>query len=84
MRTKKQGILKYEWQDFFFKGLSGTINMTKEYFEQYYGKFVAMIFPQDQNKPYAVWSEKYVVLFLNEDPIGIASIPREPSDYMFG
>ena len=84
MRNPKHGILSYDWIDFEFKGLSGTIKMTKQYFEENYGEFVAMVFPQNTDKPYAVWSKENVVLFLNEDPYGIASITREPSEYKFG
>lgn len=84
MRESKQGILKYEWQDFYFKGLSGIVKMTKPKFENHYGEFVAMVFPPNENKPYAIWSKENVVLFLNEDPYGIASITLEPSEYKFG
>jgi hypothetical protein len=66
MRNSKPGILLYEWQDFEFKGLSGMVLMTKEKFEQNYGEFEAMVFPQGDIKPYAVWSKKYVVLFLHD------------------
>ena len=84
MRNSRTGLLKYEWQDFDFNGLGGIIHMTKEYFEENYGEFIAMVFPQGKIKPYAVWSKEYIVLFLNEDPYGIASITREPSEYKFG
>ncbi len=84
MRIRKQGILKYEWQDFEFKGYLHNTKMTKELFEKHYGKFEAMVFPQGYDKPYAVWSKEHVVLFLNEDVLGVASIVRNPSKYMFG
>lgn len=84
MRNPKPGILKFKWQDFEFKGIGGIIQMTKEKFEENYGKFEAMLFPQNEIKPYAVWSEKYVVLFLDEDPYGISSVPRNPEKYIFG
>jgi len=84
MRDPQPGNLLYEWQDFEFKGLAGIINMRKEMFEDNFGEFEAMILPQGQNKPYAVWSRTHVVLFLNEDKYGIASITREPSEYIFG
>ena len=84
MRNSQPGNLTYEWQDFEFKGLSGMVNMTKDIFEDSYGEFESMIFPEGQNKPYAVWSKTHVVLFLNEDKYGIASITRNPDVYLFG
>lgn len=84
MRNPKHGILSYDWIDFEFKGLSGTIKMTKQYFEENYGEFLAMIFPQGYSKPYAIWSKSHVILFLDDDPYGIASITRNPSELMFG
>ena len=84
MREPKPGILTYKWMDFEFQGLGGTIDVTQEKFECNYGKFIAMIIPQGHNKPYAIWSDKSVVLFLNDDKYGIASITRDPDEYMFG
>jgi len=84
MRNPSPGDLVFEWVDFEFKGLSGIIKMTKEIFEQNYGEFEAMLFPKGHSKPYAVWSKDNLVLFLNEDPYGLASITRNPSRYMFG
>jgi hypothetical protein len=84
MRNPKPGELIYEWRDFEFIGLSGIVKMTKEIFEENYGEFIAMTFPQNSIKPYAIWSKTHVVLFLNEDCYGIASITREPSEFMFG
>ena len=78
------GELKYEWQDFEFKGLSGIIKMNKDKFEKNYGKFVAMNFKKGNIKPYAIWSESKVVLFLDSDPLGIASVSRNPDEGMFG
>lgn len=85
MRESKKGNLSYEWKDFSFIGIiNNTVHMTKDIFEESYGTFQAMIYPQNANKPYAIWSENFIVLFLNEDPYGIASVPRNPSNYMFG
>lgn len=84
MRNKQSGILTYEWHDFDFKGINSIRHMTKEEFENHYGEFEAMIFPRGNDKPYAIWTKEYVVLFLDEDPLGIASITRNPTQFMFG
>ena len=88
MRNIREGILTNLWKDFKFMGFDNKVEvvMTKESFEENYGKFEYAVYPDlESPRPYALWTEKYVVLILHEhDKLGIASITRNPSEFMFG
>jgi hypothetical protein len=85
IRNKRNGVLSYEWKDFNIDGFLGEVHISQNYFESKYGEFEAMLYPrEDSIKPYAIWSKENVVLLLENDVLGLASIPRKPSTISFG
>lgn len=88
MRNIRAGILTDRWKDFKFMGLDNKVEveMTKESFEESYGEFEYAVYPDLESlRPYALWAVDYVVIILHEDDkLGIASITRNPSEFMFG
>lgn len=87
MENTRKGVLTDLWKDFSFRGLNSNkeMHVTKEKFEEHYGRFECAVYPDISSvRPYALWTDKNVVLILHEsDKLGIASITRNPSEILF-
>ena len=86
MRNTREGFLTREWKDFKFQSYLAEVLMTKDGFERNWGEFLQAVYPDKESEtPYALWTEKYVVIILgNVDKLGLASITRNPSTFSFG